>query len=757
MKIRRLVISFILILFSILMEGRLEAATRYWVASGTGTWNSTSNWSTTSGGAGGASVPGSADKAIFNSLGTGNCTINAAASVGGVQINSGYSGTISHSTGTLSIGAQNFFIGGGTFSTSAYFSCSGSLTISSGTFTSSSSFSLTGAFIQSGGVSNWNNGVSTPSFSGNFTLSGGTMNITANNFAYLGTSFTISGGTFNHSNGNVRFSNAATVSINTTISIMFKDLQFVGNSATTIYNFTSDTLNVSGTLLLSGSSKFCLQNGGIKTSGNISVSNTFNSLNSHTAKILINGSSDQTINSSSSAGSGRLPFLEIKKTTGNLLLSGTISVEGNWLLSKGSVLPQTSTVVFYNSGKYIDSEGNSSTMEFYNVTLGDNNTRILNSDLIIQNVLSLQSGTVNLNANELWIENGLGSAITYSTGGILSENTGNLSKVNWIIGTNSGTHTIPFITSTAFVIPFIFNLTSGDAGTITVSTYPTAANNTPYPVTPQTVQNLFNSFGADNSANTVNRFWQIDKTGPNPVANLTFTYADNEWDIAEPSNYNAQRYDITANVWQSAPSFQTSNPALNQVIVPNVSYFSPWTLATTDNALAIEMSNYEVYTSNQQVKIDWMILSESEISHYRIERTLDFSTIEQIGTMETGVGAYSFIDTNPIPGISFYRVVSIDEGGMENSFEWKSIVINPAENKEPVQVFPNPIQAGKTMQITSVNEISNLDIFDLTGKRIYSEKISSPASMIQYIFPDNISQGCYIISVDGEKIRVLVY
>ena len=40
-------------------------ADRYWVG-GSGSWNSTSKWSTTSGGASGASVPTSVDNAIFD-------------------------------------------------------------------------------------------------------------------------------------------------------------------------------------------------------------------------------------------------------------------------------------------------------------------------------------------------------------------------------------------------------------------------------------------------------------------------------------------------------------------------------------------------------------------------------------------------------------------------------------------------------------------------------------------------------------------
>ena len=47
-------------------------ANRYWVAGGTGNYNSTTNWSATSGGASGASVPTTVDAIFFDaSSGTG--------------------------------------------------------------------------------------------------------------------------------------------------------------------------------------------------------------------------------------------------------------------------------------------------------------------------------------------------------------------------------------------------------------------------------------------------------------------------------------------------------------------------------------------------------------------------------------------------------------------------------------------------------------------------------------------------------------
>lgn len=68
-------------------------ADRYWIASTSQVWNNTANWSTSSGGSGGASVPGTSDVAIFDSGGSGNCTLVGSYSVGSLTIN-GYSGTM---------------------------------------------------------------------------------------------------------------------------------------------------------------------------------------------------------------------------------------------------------------------------------------------------------------------------------------------------------------------------------------------------------------------------------------------------------------------------------------------------------------------------------------------------------------------------------------------------------------------------------------------------------------------------------------
>lgn len=78
-------------------------ANRYWVTGGTGNWNDTSNWSATSGGASGASVPGTADIALLNaSSGSGTVTLDISPSVLSMN-NTGFPGTLAFGTNTISL------------------------------------------------------------------------------------------------------------------------------------------------------------------------------------------------------------------------------------------------------------------------------------------------------------------------------------------------------------------------------------------------------------------------------------------------------------------------------------------------------------------------------------------------------------------------------------------------------------------------------------------------------------------------------
>ena len=137
------------VLSLLLYATAVQSADRYWVG-GTGSWDQTSHWSTSSGGSSGASVPGSSDAAIFNgSSGTWTCTVNQTVSITRlagdltsmtVDFND-YSVTVSGGldlyNGTFNAGNGTTTVGGDMNLTSSNFNGEGGTVVWNGTGTSS--------------------------------------------------------------------------------------------------------------------------------------------------------------------------------------------------------------------------------------------------------------------------------------------------------------------------------------------------------------------------------------------------------------------------------------------------------------------------------------------------------------------------------------------------------------------------------------------------------------------------------------------
>ncbi len=179
-------------------------AARFWVG-GTGTWNSTNtaNWSATSGGAGGASVPGAADDVTIN---TASITVTTDYNVSVISV------TINASAATLSLGGT--------------LTCSGAITLTQGTFTTNN-FNVTATALSS------NN-----SNTRTINLGSSTVTVTANT-AIIFTSTTNM--TFNAGTSQINLS-GATATINSG-GLTFYNVSFTDTTAATRVITGANTFN----------------------------------------------------------------------------------------------------------------------------------------------------------------------------------------------------------------------------------------------------------------------------------------------------------------------------------------------------------------------------------------------------------------------------------------------------------------------------------------------------------------------------------
>lgn len=697
-------------IFMLINNTIMFGADRYWLGTTT-SFNSTSNWSTTSGGASGASVPGSSDIAIFNLGGVGNCTFDVNVNVAGISVLSTYTGIISQGAFTFTIGTSNATFSGGTFTGgSQAITSNGTLTISGTAFTSTSN-TLT-----------INNAVSFVLSNGSFSDNGGTVNIA---------------------------SGAKTITGN----ITFNNLIFTGGPTSVTI---SNTLIVTGTLTIAGGFSVTLNNGTIEARGDISITST-SVFGGGTGTLLINGTNNQTMTGPGTTdGQGRLPNVTINKSSGTLNLVNTISVAGDWTYTDGTVSAGTSRIFFYTTGN-IDATGTSSTMTFYNLRInGTSIIRTLLGNITVSNNFDLAgSASVLLNGYTCNITASATTGISTTVSNyFVSESTNNSGKIIWNIGSTTGSYVFPFGTASGNRIPFTFQLTSGNAGNVTVSTYPTASNNTPYPISPDSVKNV-DRRQSDNSSNVIDRFWQIDKDGASGTATLTYTYHSSEVSggvVGNESLLVAQRYNKSDNSWDSPLTSQTASSATKTVIEPSVTLFSPRTLAISSSILlpiTLQFFNATLESDNS-VKLKWATTSETNNDFFTIEQSSDgYNWVPIISIDGAGNSSqtqhYETTHRSPLLGISYYRLKQTDFNG---EFEYSKIItVSCGEAKlNDIKTYPNPATNELTMEITGNMESVNFEIINSTGEVVYkgnfNEKITLQTSSFE--------AGIYLIKLTNE-------
>lgn len=278
---------------TLLMATMGNAADRYWVASSEANWNDTANWSTTSGGAGGSSVPVAADVARFDAGGSGNCLLNIAITVGGLRIESDYAGTVKQGAFTLLMATDG------------------------------------SGFYQAGGV--FAGGTADITDNAGFTLEGGSFTNTSAMLTVANGNpmFAFTGGSFSHNNGTLRFyctrnaNNNTSYNINISIPLTLKHLIYHGGNTPSAYYYTAYLLNLTGTGALIVEGDFTMNPdrylgaglGIIEVRGNVVFGSKVSATrNSDPTQLLINGTGTQTY---TSTAAGRQPRLSVNKPSGS--------------------------------------------------------------------------------------------------------------------------------------------------------------------------------------------------------------------------------------------------------------------------------------------------------------------------------------------------------------------------------------------------------------------------------------------------------
>lgn len=141
-------------------------------------------------------------------------------------------------------------------------------------------------------------------------------------------------------------------------------------------------------------------------------------------------------------------------------------------------------------------------------------------------------------------------------------------------------------------------------------------------------------------------------------------------------------------------------------------------LAGSQAPLPVNFTGFYVKKINSNVSLTWNVAFEQNVNGYEIQRSADGANFTKIGFVTANQSpSYNFTDSKPI-AVAYYRIKSIDNDG---SYKYSSIVSLKGQQSDVVlKAFPMPVQNELTIQYSSVNNNSKIDILSADGRMIKS-------------------------------------
>jgi len=201
-------------------------------------------------------------------------------------------------------------------------------------------------------------------------------------------------------------------------------------------------------------------------------------------------------------------------------------------------------------------------------------------------------------------------------------------------------------------------------------------------------------------------------------------------------------------VWQNDTDLNATDPsfAVDDVTI------------TTSTPLPIELISFTGKNHGTENILNWQTASEINNDFFTLEHSSDATNFSTLAIID-GAGNsnhtlnYSYTDKNPSKGINYYRLKQTDFNGqykysntiaLENNIENKFDIINTYNNSEQ-----------GTMEITfscSQECVLTIDLYDLTGKKIYSVAANTEGNNTKVTIPSYLlSKGIYLIKAYNGK------
>ena len=618
----------------------------------------------------------------FNFISTGTGSVLLASAVSTLTVGGNYN----HQGGTLFINTTKIgtvTVTGNYVQTGGYFYYGDS---TSGGGDGRSVMNVTGDFSLSGGTYNvssitttaLNDGVTALNLSGNFTQTGGNFTETS-----------ITSATYGY--GNIYFNDAGTQTFTRTGGSFTGTINLTVNSGSVLDAGTSTVVGGGAFTLLSGGGLMMSDPNGITTSG----------------------------------------------------ASGNIQVTGTRSYNTGA------DYTYYGSAA--QNTGNGLPATVHNFTLNNSGGVTLTNSASISNALTFTSGNLTTSSDTLTL--GTSTAVL----GTLSRTSGYVVGYlrRWIAASTTSNILFPVGTSTDYKgANFSYTTAPTTGGTITANFIPavltTGGSN--FYDSPDSVQVLGNGY------------WNT--TAGNSLAGGAFSLDLTATNLFGVTNYNKLhlvRRNNSGSSWGTQGTYVTATGS-NAIPLPHrtgITSLGQFGIGSplVSNVLPIHLIYFNAKLNGERVDLSWATATELNNDHFTVERSSEGTRFNKI-LEKPGAGNstvtryYSDVDKNPLSGYSYYRLKQTDYDGHFTYSDIKTVKnkSGPGEELqlEVSSIAPNPFSEGFKIAFTlKTAGVVNFQLINSSGQVVVKDVIQAGEGMNHYEFTDqrNLDKGLYFVNL----------
>lgn len=172
---------------------------------------------------------------------------------------------------------------------------------------------------------------------------------------------------------------------------------------------------------------------------------------------------------------------------------------------------------------------------------------------------------------------------------------------------------------------------------------------------------------------------------------------------------------------------------------------------------SIVLGDFIAELVNRKIKLSWFTYSERDLKEFTLEKSSDGMNWSNLAEIDAKGNSslrknYNVWDENPIHGINYYRLKTIDQS---NEIVYSAVEDINLSGVDLLSIYPNPNNGIFSLYINAKqNNLVKLTIHDLTGKKVHSQHQRTNMGINEIRINSQLHKGIYFISltVDGEVI-----